>query len=231
MVVLHFKRLLQRRLGLFRYPQEEQQAIEFVKYEHGKKNIDRTELWLHTYIISTCAPAHSDIRGVMEHDIESGGNDAGAGGKRQTPPLVRLTSLMHKAYTEQGNVVPIRNLFNFVSKEYPEFTVGIMKRLAGWDNSGGASFLLAKFALKKGELKVAEAEIAKLLSEQDVSDEILLLGARVFFRLNKSYEAGALLDRIQPGSKFQKGVEELRARRGKRELEDSLESSGASVRE
>jgi hypothetical protein len=147
--------------------------------------------------------------GSMEMTLVDG--DTG-GGRKPVSPLVRLTTLLHKAYTEEDGAVSVRNLFNYVSKEYPEYTVGIMKRLAGWDRSGTASFLLARFALKKGELKVAEVEIEKLLAVPDVPDETLLLGARIYYRVNKSYEAGALLSRIPPDSKFQKGVQELRAR-------------------
>lgn len=152
------------------------------------------------------------MRGRVAEEFISA-DELAPGGRavRHDRRIVRLAELVHRVHTEPDRTPALRNLYHFLSKEFPEETLPVMQRLANWDETGHARFFYAKAALEKQQPKLANAAILPLLDRTDLSENVLLLGARVFARMGNTDGARRLLNRIPAASKFNAGIAQVNA--------------------
>jgi hypothetical protein len=133
--------------------------------------------------------------------------------------VVRLTELVHRVHVEEDRQKALRNLFHFLSKEFPEETLPVLQRFLPWDETGEARFFFAKAALEKNQPKLAHKAFLPLLDRRQLSENTLLLGARIFARTGHPEEARDLLGRLSPTSKLTTGIAQVNALLGQVEHE------------
>lgn len=126
--------------------------------------------------------------------------------------IVRLVELVNKFGAGDNRDTSLRNLYNFLSAEFPKELLTLMHRFSEWDGSDLAKFLYARAALSKDQVKLAHKIISPLVGREGATDQQMLLAARVNLRLRESKAAQELLDRIPRNSALYRETEQLRAR-------------------
>lgn len=132
---------------------------------------------------------------------------------------VRLAELVHRAHLDEDRQKGVRNLFQFLTKEFPEEVLPILQRLLPWDETGNVRFFYAKAALKRNQPKLAHKAVLPLLERNELPEHMLLLGARIFARTGNAEEARVLLGRLSPASKLTTGIAQVNALLGQVEHE------------
>jgi hypothetical protein len=156
---------------------------------------------------------------VEEEFISADELEAAPRGPRHDRRYVRLAELVHRAHLDEDRQKSVRNLFQFLTKEFPGETLPILQRLLPWDETGNVRFFYAKAALERNQPKLAHKAVLPLLDRHELSENMLLLAARVFARAGNPEEARALLGRLSPASKLTTGIAQVNALLGQVEHE------------